>query len=387
MSFTPSPTQDRVLVEIDHWLRDPLGPQWKYLAGYAGTGKTSIAKYLARDRRVAFAAYTGKAAHVLRSKGCEGATTLHRLIYKPDERPHRAEDGTVTYRTEFVARDPDEVGISDVDLVVLDECSMASTKLATDLISYGKRVLVTGDPFQLPPIDGAGYFTRRDPDWLLTEVHRQAADSGILRLATDVREGRGIGDPESYGPDAAIVDMEQADEMENQLLDWCDVVVVGTHRWRHHFNRRYRERFGFSSPYPELGDQLVCLANDHDRGLLNGAIWRCEAKAIETGLQSLDILVREADGSADGRPVQILADTWTHDFLGKEDDLQTMPFRRRAQRARFAYGYALTCHKAQGSEFGRALVLDESGVFRDNAPQWLYTAVTRAAQGLVLVRR
>lgn len=395
--ITPSDAQAKVLREIEAWLADPSGPQWKYLAGPAGTGKTSILRLLQENRRVGYAAYTGKAAHVLRSKGCEGATTLHKLLYRPEEKIVRADDGSVAHRTEFVAQPLDESPIPDLDLVCLDECSMADARLATDLLSYGTRVLVTGDPFQLPPINGPGYFTRggatgREPDWTLIEVHRQARDSGILRLATDVREGRGIGAPESYAPDAAVISFEEADAAEADLLDWCDVVLVGTHRWRHHFNRRYRERQEFGSRYPEVGDQLVCLQNDHKRGLLNGSIWRCESRAVEAGHQRLELLVREVEGGraeAGGAcaPPPMLVEAWAHDFIGEEAAFEAWPWRRRAERARFAYGYALTGHKFQGSETPRVLALDESSVFREHAAQWLYTIATRASEQLVLVRR
>ncbi len=385
---TPSDAQARVLREVEAWLDDPHGPQWKYLAGFAGVGKTTIVRLLQEKYRVGYCAYTGKAAHVLRGKGCEGATTLHKFLYRPDEKAIRAEDGAVTYKTDFVAIPFDESPVRKLDVVVLDECSMADTRLATDLLSYGTRVLVTGDPFQLPPINGEGYFTKREPDWLLTEVHRQARDSGILRLATDIREGRGIGAPDSYAPDAAVISLEEADEQESDLLDWCDVVLVGTHRWRHHFNGRYRERQGFTSHYPELGDQLVCLQNDHRRGLLNGSIWRCEARAMETGHMALELPIREVecDRHAPSGPL-MLAPTWAHDFIGEEDTFKAWPWRKRAERARFAYGYAITVHKSQGSEFSRVLALDEASVFREHAAQWLYTAATRAAKQLVLVRR
>lgn len=388
-AITPSDAQAKVLREIEAWLADPSGPQWKYLAGYAGVGKTTILRALQNGRRrVGYCAYTGKAAHVLRGKGCEGATTLHKLLYRPEEKVVRADDGSVAYRTEFVAQPLDESPIPELDLVCLDEMSMADARIATDLLSYGTRVLVTGDPFQLPPINGPGYFTRGEPDWVLTEVHRQARDSGILRLATDVREGRGIGAPESYAPDAAVISFEEADAAEAELLDWCDVVLVGTHRWRHHFNRRYRERQGFVGHYPEVGDQLVCLQNDHKRGLLNGSIWRCESRAVETGHQKLELLIREVEGGrGDTAGIPMLVEAWAHDFVGEEATFEAWPWRRRAERARFAYGYALTGHKFQGSETARVLALDESSVFRENAAQWLYTVATRASKQLVLVRR
>lgn len=383
-----SPAQDTVVQDASAWIRAAAGyhvafqAPWKYLAGYAGTGKTTLAKKLAEEFKVAYCAFTGKAAQVLRDKGCEGATTLHKLIYRPSEKVVKALDGTDVWSTEFTARD--DAPLDEYDVIVLDECSMADTRMAQDLLSYGKPVLVLGDPFQLPPVQGEGYFTSKQPDWTLTEVHRQARDSGILRLATDVREGRGVLDPASYGPEAVVCSMDEASANEQDLLGWCDVVLVGTHRMRHHFNNQYRAAALRRGPYPEAGEQLVCLQNDHERGLLNGSIWRVEHDAREDGHLKLQVLVRE-HGVSGG--TLLLADTWAHDFLGIEGEFVKMPWQRRAQRARFAYGYALTVHKAQGSEYDRVLLVDESNTFREQSARWLYTAITRAAKQLVVVRR
>lgn len=373
--------QDAVAQGVDAWLADPAGEQFKYLAGYAGTGKTTIAKKLAEGRSTAFAAFTGKAAQVLREKGCDGATTVHKLIYRPDEKVVRTDTGEQLYQTEFVARDDDP--LTGIDLLVLDECSMISAAMAQDLLSYGKRILVLGDPFQLPPVQGDGYFTARQPDWLLTEVHRQAAESGILRLATDVREGRGVLAPDSYGPDCAVISIEEATANEAALLKWADMVLVGTHRLRGHFNRQYREAQGSRGPYPERDDRLVCLQNDHRRGLLNGEVWRAIADARESGHMKLDVPIR----SMDGENRQLIAECWSHDFLGLEQEFASWPWKRRVERARFTYGYALTVHKSQGSEFEKVLLIDESSAFREHSAQWMYTAVTRASKQLVVVRR
>lgn len=382
--FTPTDRQAAVLDEIREWVRAPrasLADQYKYLAGYAGTGKTSIARFLLQDFKIAFCAFTGKAASVLRDKGCANATTLHKLIYRPNEKVARATDGTQVWTTEFVARD--DSPLAEIDLVVLDECSMVDARMAQDLLSFGKKVLVLGDPFQLPPVSGEGYFVKKEPNWLLTEVHRQAAESGILRLATDIREGRGIGAPGSYGAECAIVSLEEASDREEDLLAWCDVVLVGTHRMRHHFNNQYRAAAGRRGPYPEEGEQLVCLQNNHRLGLLNGGLWGVEADSREAGHLKIEALVKSLD--VDGQ--RLLAEIWSHDFLGLEEDLLKLPWARRAERARFAYGYALTVHKFQGSEADDVLVIDESSTFRESAAQWLYTACTRAAKRLVLVRR
>lgn len=380
-----SPTQDLVLCEVAAWVRSAkttaLRAPFKYLAGYAGTGKSTIVNKLAEEFSVAYCAFTGKAANVLREKGCATATTLHKLIYRPQEKAVRMADGQDTWSTEFIARDDNP--LKGFDLVVLDECSMVDARMAQDILSYGVPVLVTGDPFQLPPVSGEGYFTSREPDWLLTDVYRQALDSGILRLATDIRSGRGILDPMSYAPDAAVITLEEAVEQEDELLRWRSIIITGTHRMREHFNKRFRELNRFTSAYPEEGDELVCLANDHKRGLLNGGTWLCEAPARDAGHLKLEMLVR----SADDPKQRLLAECWAHDFVDLGDELQKLPWQKRSARARFTYGYALTCHKAQGSAWENVLVIDESSTFREHAMNWLYTAATRASQRLVLVRR
>ena len=82
---------------------------------------------------------------------------------------------------------------SDLRLIVLDEVSMVGDQMACDLMSFGKPILVVGDPGQLPPIQGEGAFTKDMPDVMLTEIHRQAAESAVIRLATMARQGEPIG--------------------------------------------------------------------------------------------------------------------------------------------------------------------------------------------------
>jgi exodeoxyribonuclease-5 len=117
----------------------------------------------------------------MRNKGCVGASTIHSLIYSP------VDEGGAT-RWEL---NPESEAAS-ADLIVVDECSMVGPDLGRDLLSYGRKVLVLGDPAQLPPVDGAGFFTDRSPDWLLTEIHRQAAESPIIVLANRARQGMRI---------------------------------------------------------------------------------------------------------------------------------------------------------------------------------------------------
>src|SRR6266480_1533062 len=187
--FTPH--QDAALRATSAWLKDARGRASIFrLFGYAGTGKTTLAKHLAEgvDGKVLFAAFTGKAACVMRSKGCPGAGTIHSLIYRARE------SGEETPSFDLW----DEAPASKAELIIIDECSMVDAELGRDLLSFGVPVLVLGDPAQLPPIQGGGFFTESEPDAMLTEVHRQAQDDPIVRLSMDIRAGECIV-PGRYG--------------------------------------------------------------------------------------------------------------------------------------------------------------------------------------------
>src|SRR5215203_4354653 len=189
-----SPQQGAALKSVSEWLNAKPGrngtPQVFRLFGYAGTGKTTLARHIAEhvDGKVLFAAFTGKAALVMRSKGCQGASTIHSLIYRTLESGAEVPSFTLW----------DAAPASKAKLIVIDECSMVDAELGRDLMSFDVPVLVLGDPAQLPPIQGGGFFTESEPDILLTEVHRQAQDDPIVRLSMEIREGRRL-EPGDYG--------------------------------------------------------------------------------------------------------------------------------------------------------------------------------------------
>ena len=193
-----SPQQEGALKAVADWMKRGE-PQIFRLFGYAGAGKTTLARQLAEDAEgeVAFAAFTGKAALVLRSKGCKGARTIHSLIYRP--RDAETEEPTFVLNEDSAA--------AKASLVIIDECSMVDEALGRDLLSFGKPVLVLGDPAQLPPVRGGGFFTETEPDVMLTEVHRQAADNPIIRMSMTVREGGRL-DPGAYGESRVITRAE-----------------------------------------------------------------------------------------------------------------------------------------------------------------------------------
>ncbi|MBX3572969.1 MAG: ATP-dependent RecD-like DNA helicase [Mesorhizobium sp.] len=372
-----SPQQDAALKAVDRWLKSGR-PQVFRLFGYAGTGKTTLARHFAEnvDGQVQFAAFTGKAAQVLRSKGAINARTIHSLIYRP-----KGEEAVEDEATGRTSMSPTfslnrQSPISKAKLVVIDECSMVDEQLGRDLLSFGTPVLVLGDPAQLPPISGGGFFTEHEPDHLLTEIHRQARDNPIIRLALDVRESR-----EFMHGDYGTAQVIGKDQVTQDLVLEADQVLVGTNRTRRRYNARLRELKGFTASYPQAGDKLVCLRNDPAKGLLNGSLWKVMTSSRETVKPGINLLVspEEDDPDRGVAKIKLLKAQF-------EDPDTEIPWATKKRFDDFDYGYALTVHKAQGSQWDNVVLFDESWAFKETRQRWLYTAITRAARRLTVVR-
>ncbi|WP_316859052.1 AAA family ATPase [uncultured Cohaesibacter sp.] len=363
--------QEAALKAVNDWIKRGDEPVFR-LFGYAGTGKTTLARHLAEgvDGHVLFGAFTGKAAHVLRQKGCAGASTIHAMIYRPDTSDdEEREDDVPAF---VINRDSPA---HDADLIIIDECSMVDEMLGSDLLSFRKPVLVLGDPAQLPPVSGGGYFTDADPDVMLTEIHRQARDNPIIRLAQDVREGNTI----DYG-DHGSVQVIGRRSLDTDLVLDADQVLVGRNVTRQKYNKRLRELQGFELPYPEVGDKLVCLRNNHQKGLLNGGIWMVDKVTSRKGKEIKVRVSPELGQDGGGRVALKLPKMLFEDHEGE------LPWSVRKKGDAFDYGYALTVHKSQGSQWNDVMLFDESWAFRENQQRWLYTGITRAAERLTIVR-
>lgn len=370
--FTPmswSPQQDAALREIGQWARDDNAKQVFRLFGFAGSGKTTLAREIAEnvdEDEVLFGAFTGKAALVLRSKGCRGASTIHSMIYAVDV----SDGGVATFMLDPGSK------VADAKLVIIDECSMVDEQLGRDLLSFGTKILVLGDPAQLPPVRGAGFFTNAEPDIMLTEVHRQARDNPIIRMSMDVREGNRL-QLGHYGNSAVI---KRADISADRVMA-ADQLLVGVNRTRRAYNARIRKLKDITAPFPIAGDRLVCLKNMRPKGLLNGGIWNVE-RVIDQDEDPEAIRMEVSPDDAGGAAQN--ADVIVHHafFHGEEDKLDWVV---RRDYDEFDFGYALTVHKSQGSQWRDVVLFDESAAFRENRTRHLYTAITRAAERITVV--
>jgi exodeoxyribonuclease-5 len=366
---TFSQYQDAALASVARWLKDKPGaggtPQVFRLFGYAGTGKTTLARHIAEgvDGEVKFAAFTGKAASVMRAKGCDRASTIHSLIYKPRDSGDEIPSFDLW----------DDAPASEAELIIIDECSMVDAELGRDLLSFGVPLLVLGDPAQLPPIQGGGFFTEAEPDAMLTEVHRQAQDDPIVRLSMQVRAGEPI-EPGDYGQTQVV----RRAALDPQRVKQADQVLVGRNVTRRAYNTRMREHRGFDGPLPAAGDKLVCLRNNRKKGLFNGALWSVKERGgRKSGIMTLR-LMPDDDSGMRGIKVSVRPEC----FSGGIEDID---WQRRKPYDEFDYGYVLTVHKAQGSQWDDVVLFDESFAFQDSRERWLYTGITRAAKKLTVV--
>jgi exodeoxyribonuclease-5 len=367
-----SPQQERAIADVRAWLADPQGKQVFRLFGYAGTGKTTLARELASEVKgaVLYATFTGKASLVLRRKGCEDASTIHSLIYKVEVNERT---GEASFRLNA------ESDLAGAALLIVDEVSMVGEELARDLLTFGKRILVLGDPAQLPPVRDEGFFINTAPDVMLTEVHRQARDNPIIRMSMEIREGGRLRRGQ-YGESRVIGCGDVSQEELRDLVIGADQLLCGLNRTRTAYNRRIRALKGLTGQaetwHPTAGDRLICLKNKREKQLFNGAMW--VADTVGDKFRCFGIEARSLDEDRDPLTLEVAEEF----FNGTE---HTIDWRERRRYDEFTFGWAITCHKSQGSQWDNVIVFDESGAFREARSNWLYTAVTRAAERVTVV--
>lgn len=431
--------KQEALISIQEWISGSkkellstgeISKPYFYLAGYAGTGKTTLIKFLAEylsTLKIGFATYTGKAASILQEKGIQDPTTIHSLIYKVE---FDEETGSFEFFLD------DESDILEFDLMVLDEVSMINEDLGKDLISYRIPMLVVGDDGQLSPVSGTGFFTKSKPDFNLKEIHRQALESGIIQISVDIRQSANIQsfnffDYQNKFDDVAIRPYNSITDAE---LANADLVAVGTHRTRRSVIQRVRKHKG-EKAYPQKGSTIVFTRNNKHSGLMNGHIKDVIAVKETSAIRLVEHLQKEIikyeklgktrivnnretalklvnkHPELHKRFLNVLIDVdgtpkWIIVYLGEfyqdatGNKAEEMPLFKETNRlirllnADYAcYAYALTVHKLQGSQGDNLLFIDDGfGTFGGNSQEerndlrkrWLYTGVTRASKFLTM---
>ena len=367
---------------------------WTCIAGYAGTGKSTLVKFIIsalnlQPEDVAYVTFTGKAASVLRHKGCPNAMTAHKLLYFSKRMPN----GRFVFR-------PRPTLEGNYSLIVVDEISMLPNDLWELLLSHKKHVIALGDPFQIPPIDKKQDNHVLDkPHIFLDEIMRQATESEIIRLTMDIRDYKA---PEYFkGEEIQVL---KPYEVVDGMYHWADQIICATNRKRHEINNFMRQAAGRGIE-PESGDKIICCRNCWDKvdmtgdnALVNGTIGTLGEFAA--GFQSYPIFgfpevpvmhaqILTTDGVFEEVVMDYQALKEGKPFLTSEQAYQIYrrPDLKNLEPVEFNYGYAITGHRAQGSEWDKVLVFEEKFPFdKEEHARWLYTAATRASSRLVLVR-
>lgn len=383
-----------LLISIDRY---NAGKKYTVISGYAGSGKSTLVRFIIEaldvdEDDVCYCAFTGKAAEVLRKKGNKNACTLHKLLYESIPKP---EGGF--YRKPKPCL--------DYSIIVVDEVSMAPKQLMDLLFFHNVYVICLGDPGQLPPIDkNEDNHLLDHPHIFLDEIMRQAQESEIIRLTMKIRNN----EPIDYydGKEVKIIPYSQ---LNTGALQWADQVLTATNAKRESINNQMRQLLNHPD-YPVDGDKMICLRNYWDdlsnKGdpLINGTIgilqnsfqtWRQLPRFVKSDIKKFDVLMGDLI-IPDMDDVYLMTEMDRQMIIsGKKCCDWKLSYKLGKLKLgygeivpkEFTYAYAITCHKSQGSEWSKVLVLEESFPFdKKEHIRWLYTACTRASEKLVLVR-
>lgn len=389
--MTPNEDQAKALAAIKSWYEDrSFGMEPFVLGGLAGTGKTALLPMLAEafdtTPRTRYVCPTWKAAHVLTKKlheaGInEAATSIHNLLYNPRGILHEegcgmwdspADGCTLGCKKLAWEFDPKE----KPQLLVVDEASMVGDRLREDIARLGVPTLYVGDHGQLPPVQGTSIFSVHRPDAVLERIQRQALDSPIIPLSRVVRDGdrswlrqaelmgfrvleAGSSSAERYDPGAAVPPHS----------DPQTIFIAATNKGVDRLNRLTRRVLG-RGPENLVADELVMSQNNNRRtGIYNGQQGVIqETRTNSRGGVDIDLVMETGVRYSGPALIKGVDEIPNHQI--------DIPVLR--------HSYAVTCHKAQGSEFENVVVYLTGS--RPETKEWMYTAITRARTNLTFVR-
>ena len=344
------------------------------IAGYAGTGKSFLVNAIVEafnfsEEEVAYCSYTGKAALVLQNQG-KNAVTLHKLLYYsyPD-----GKGGFIHKPKQFL--DP------QLKLIIVDEVSMCPKNLWNLLLKHRIYIIGLGDPFQLPPI-GENTKVLDKPDIFLTEVMRQALDNDIIRYSMELREQKFL----PLNLKGKNIRTHSKNELSSGMMEWSDQILCGKNSTRKEINKQMRKILN-KKDILDNGDKLICTKNYWD-------ICSNEGKG--------NFLVNGYTGNVNN--IKIKEKSITVNFYNNEDNFGVLPLDYKllvdgaptivknkfgkvikSPFVEMEYGYAITVHKAQGSQFNKVLVYDDYWKKDLTYFKWLYTAISRSIDKVVIL--
>ncbi|KKR05742.1 MAG: hypothetical protein UT34_C0002G0249 [candidate division WS6 bacterium GW2011_GWF2_39_15] len=389
MDIELSASQKEIISSILSWYKNVSGGDYLTLGGYAGTGKTTLIGYISKALRdknaqlqIAFCSYTGKAVRIMGKKlkdvdaiyPNDSVSTIHRLIYEPlvDDK------GVIIGWTRRELKD------FKFGLIIVDEASMINQSIWSDLLAFNIPILAVGDHGQLPPIEGN--FNLMDaPVLKLEEIYRQEKDNPIVFVSKLART-RGLIPVMEYGMNVKKFNRQDTDTQEflqDLFLKYDDdmLILVGYNNTRVKLNKAIRQLLGFENESPETKDRVICLRNSYERHIYNGMMGRI--KKISSFSDDWGTYYKSTISLDDEEDYDFEGLVSYNQFGSKE----TLHNEKTPEVDLFDFGYALTVHKAQGSQAKRVVVFEErfSSMTNEMWKRWLYTAVTRASEELYII--
>jgi exodeoxyribonuclease V len=400
-----SEDQEKAFEQISKWishdekLDTQKDPRILSLAGYAGTGKSflisRLAKTFEQSMRFAFCTLSGKASSVLylklKEQGFEindrhFCGTIHRLIYKPIEN----ENGEVVY---WAKKDAVEY-----DVIIIDEASMISEDIFQDLYSYNTKILAVGDHGQLPPIEGK-FSIMQSPDIKLERIHRQAEGNPIIQLSIYIRENGCLPPNYKNNNNVSIVAKNQYRSVmaktysrsERSNLD--NVILCYKNATRNKINTDVRKIiFGGDIKTPMIDDVVICLRNNAKgkQFIYNG--FRGYLASVDDDddnyICNLNFPTEDLKFDKERLCKYQFGHPKTFSSFSELEAFDMWVTSWADLGLLFDYGYAITVHKSQGSQFDNVIIFNERPfpVDDDTYKRWLYTATTRSSNKLTIIK-
>lgn len=384
--------QKNLLDECTKWWLTQYKQTYE-ISGPAGSGKTSIIEMLIEriglePHEVLYMAFVGKAAMMLTLRG-NMAKTIHASLYDIVYKTLYDENGNEVIKNNRIVKyrgfEKKKYLSPSIKLLVVDEGSMINEQFKRDILSFGLPVIVLGDLNQLPPVFGEPAFLVK-PDFILTEVMRQAKNDPIISLSQMAIRGEEI-PIGKYGDRCFVIPKEM---LNDEVLSKADIIICGRNSTRQNMTNYYRQNIlGVKQPGTLiLGEKLICRQNNWnfsiDNGicLINGMIGYVDDINLESyNKRSIKI---------DFRPefkTQEIFEQVELDYKYLFTDMTETSNNSLSKFNKFQFGYVITAHLAQGSQYDNVLVYDERMGDQEYYNKWLYTSITRAIKGLIIAKQ
>jgi len=383
--------QKECINEAVKWYKKQTKQVFEY-AGWAGVGKTTIVPHMIKKMglemdEVLAVAFTGKAASNLTLKGIP-ATSAHAGFMELIQVPKTDKDGNVIKKEGKILKTwkfkrKDSIP-SHIKLIFIDEAYFLPNELGQIAESFGLPVCVCGDPGQLGPIYGKPRYLLK-PDFFINEITRQGKESGIIELATLIRNNEELPSKKMIIKNDAFI--LPKNEVTDEILLNVDIILCGRNKTRNYFNKRIRnDILGVKSKLPVKGDKLICRHNYWNRTLediplTNGVIGTVVHDVAKSSVDYKSGVVRidfMPDYTTKNYYMNLPIDIdYFQEECGMHDEEDDFEYGKK-YGIKMELANAITTHISQGSDFPTVLYWDEVYGDQDFIRRLRYTGLTRA---------